>query len=316
MKGYLKYAAVTVMSVCTATGSFTVMGQTSTGRITVKMAHGPIVMEIGRSKVQRNDNEIKQPKKTESIYQVEAPVPPRNDSGVTYDSNDKVLSFGPYTYKFVKVNNCRFNMGATEEQAGEAETTESRHRVELFGYYLGSTEVPQWLWKAVMNNNPSINVGDENPVENVSWEECAQFAERLSGLIGRNMGLPTETQMELAMREGKITNDNKYGTTQPLGDVAWYAENSDGHTHKVGQKKPNALGLYDITGNVGEWCADWYGLYPDVEEKEPTGPDNGVKKVYRSASYKSPASDCRTSKRFAETPDYKSPDVGLRLVLK
>lgn len=330
MKRDMNIACITVFAGCfMATASLS--AQTSTGRFTVNMSHGPVVMEIGRSSatsqyitganqktLEIKQSEIKQSeiKQNDGIYYDEHAMPSQPQSGIIYDANEKSLKFGANVYKFVKIDNCTFSMGATSEQEGESETSESpRHRVTLFSYWLGATEVPQWLWMAVMDNNPSFNIGDDNPVENVSWNECKEFIARLSQLTGRKFGMPTEAQLELAMRNGKNDNEYKYGIEGNLDDIAWYAANSDGRSHPVGLKRPNGVGLYDIIGNVGEWCCDWYASYSDHEEQSPAGPDSGTKRVFRSGTFESQAKDCRTASRFAEAPDKKSPLIGLRLAL-
>lgn len=298
--------------------------QTSTGVITVRMPHGEKTIFKGREKAVKPDQLTvdKNSNNPDAVYDVTnstdiSPAVTQQSSGLEYDSNEKTIRYGAHKYKFVSIGSCTFTMGATKEHGDLAQTSEApSHKVTLFTYWMGNTEVPQWLWQAVMHENPSQNVGDNYPVENVSWNDCNIFTERLSEITGRKVSLPTEAQMELAMRNGKDTNSNIYGTDTPLGDIAWYSANSDNHTHEVAMKSPNDLGLHDIVGNVGEWCCDWFGTYTDKREQAPSGPDSGVKRVYRSAHFGSNEHDCRTSSRFAEDPDHRSPNIGLRLVLK
>lgn len=306
--------------------SSAVSAQINTGRFTINMGHGKVEMKIGRKSTSNSETTVGLHPQNNIAPSVVTDVNIKNEdytssqetteSRILYSENDRTLRYGNHTYSFVEVGRSSFKMGATDEQQGEAETSEFPvHRVDLFSFWLGQTEVPQWLWRIVMNENPSYNVGDDNPVENVSWEDCRLFIEKLSTLTGKEFRMPTEAQMELALRNGNFDNQYKYGIDQDLVDVAWYAANSGGHTHPVGLKKPNGLRLYDIIGNVGEWCYDWFDAYSNTRETGPKGPEIGTKKVYRSASYDSDPKDCRTSVRFADKPDFKSPRIGLRLAI-
>ena len=135
------------------------------------------------------------------------------------------------------------------------------HSVTLSSYYMGETEVTQALWKAVMGNNPSRFKGDNLPVENVSWNDCQEFIRKLKQKTGKNFRLPTEAEWEYAARGGKKSNGYKYSGSNNIGSVAWYDDNSSNQIHAVKGKRLNELGLYDMSGNVWEWCSDWYGQY-------------------------------------------------------
>ena len=146
-------------------------------------------------------------------------------------------------------------MGATPEQGSDAWDNEKpSHYVTLSSYYIGETEVTAELWQAVMGINPSNFSGSLRPVECVSWNECQEFVTRLSSLTGENFRLPTEAEWEFAARGGKKSQGYKYSGSNTIGDVAWYSDNSNSETHNVAQKLPNELGLYDMSGNVWEWC--------------------------------------------------------------
>ena len=160
------------------------------------------------------------------------------------------------------------------------------HRVTLTNdYYLGKYEVTQALWKTVMGNHPSFFKEDNNPVEQVSWDDCQIFIEKLNALTGFHFRLPTEAEWEYAERGGRKSRGYRYSGSNTLGDVAWHNGNSGSKTHTVGTKQPNELGIYDMTGNVAEWCQDVYGPYASGSLKNPMGAKEGKKRVVRGDDY-------------------------------
>ena len=216
------------------------------------------------------------------------------------------------------VQGSTFTMGATSEQGSDAEDDEKpAHSVTLSSYYIGKTEVTQELWQAVMGNNPSRFKGNRKPVECVSWDDCQTFISKLNSLTGKNFRLPTEAEWEFAARGGIKSQGYKYSGSNTLGDVAWYEENSGDTTHDVGTKSPNELGLYDMNGNVWEWCSDWYGdkYYSSSPSNHPTGPSSGAYRVLRGGSWYSIANLCRSSDRGGSTPVDRGDNMGLRLCL-
>ena len=216
------------------------------------------------------------------------------------------------------VQGSTFTMGATSEQGSDAEDDEKpAHSVTLSSYYIGKTEVTQELWQAVMGNNPSRFKGNRKPVECVSWDDCQTFISKLNSLTGKNYRLPTEAEWEFAARGGIKSQGYKYSGSNTLGDVAWYEENSGDTTHDVGTKSPNELGLYDMNGNVWEWCSDWYGdkYYSSSPSNHPTGPSSGAYRVLRGGSWYSIANLCRSSDRGGSTPVDRGDNMGLRLCL-
>jgi formylglycine-generating enzyme required for sulfatase activity len=205
------------------------------------------------------------------------------------------------SFKMIKVEGGTFTMGAHANQEDEADFDEKpAHSVTLSSYYIAETEVTQALWQAVMGNNPSsFQDNINNPVECVSYDRCQKFISKINALTNKQFRLPTEAEWEFAARGGNKSKDYIYAGSNNLDDVAWYADNSDGHTHPVKTKAPNELGLYDMTGNVLEWCNDCYGaFYPSTAQTNPQGPTSESGRVRRGGSWDDRASNCRSSDRF------------------
>ena len=225
---------------------------------------------------------------------------------------------GGVSMKMKPVQGGTFQMGATSEQGSDAESDEKPvHSVTLDGFHIGETEVTQAQWKAVMGTNPSNWKGDDLPVEQVSWNEAVQFCEKLSQMTGKTYRLPTEAEWEYAARGGQQADGTKYAGSSTIGDVAWYTSNSGSKTHPVGQKQPNALGLYDMSGNVYEWCSDWYSsnYYSSSPSVNPQGPSSGSGRVCRGGSWSyGDAQGCRVSNRAYSAPDGRDGNLGFRVV--
>ena len=185
-------------------------------------------------------------------------------------------------------------------------------------FYICKYEVTQKLWSEVMGNNPSRMQGDDLPVEQVNWNDCQMFIAKLNELTNKNYRLPTETEWEYACRGGKYSKGFKYSGSDDIDKVAWYDGNSDGKTHPVGQKQPNELGLYDMSGNVYEWCYDQYynSYYTSSAVTDPTGPTSGFGYVVRGGSWgcKS-ATYCRAAARTFNSYDDRYNGIGFRLAL-
>ena len=219
------------------------------------------------------------------------------------------------TFNMIKVDGGTFTMGATPEQENPHQFEEPTHQVTLSSYYIGETEVTQELWKAVMGNNPSNFKGDNLPVENVSWEDSQTFIGKLNDLTGKRFRLPTEAEWEYAARGGKRSNHTQYSGSSNIDDVAWYSGNSGSKTHPVKTKKPNEFGLYDMSGNVNEWCQDWYGSYSSNAQTNPTGPGSGAYRVFRGGTWSIFGWFCRSSFRGNSSPGYRGYGLGFRLAL-
>ncbi|MCR5152806.1 MAG: formylglycine-generating enzyme family protein [Prevotella sp.] len=216
----------------------------------------------------------------------------------------------------VKVDGGTFQMGATSEQGSDAYDWEKpAHSVTLSDYWIGETEVTRALWQAVMGSNPSEYQGGNRPVENVSWDVCQTFISKLYQLTGYRFRLPTEAEWEFAARGGTKSKGYIYSGSNNIDDVAWYHDNSDYMTHDVATKAPNALGIYDMSGNVSEWCQDWMGSYNSDSQTNPTGPTSGSYRVDRGGSWDSSAGYCRVSSRFNRDPSFSDGSIGLRVAL-
>lgn len=226
------------------------------------------------------------------------------------------------SFKMVKVEGGTFTMGATEEQGDDAFDWERpAHKVTLTDdYYIGQTEVTQALWTAVMGSNPSYFKGDKLPVEQVDWYDCQTFIKKLDGLLSDQLGgmrfaLPTEAQWEFAARGGNKSKGYKYAGSNNIDDVAWYIDNSDKQMYPVAQKRPNELDLYDMSGNVWEWCQDWYDDYSSDAQTNPQGPMSGLYRVFRGGGWTSDAELCRVFNRGLNELDFRISILGLRLCL-
>ena len=192
------------------------------------------------------------------------------------------------------------------------------HQVTLSDYMIGETEVTQELWKAVMGSSPSYPSypsGTNLPVVRVSWNDCQTFITKLNQLTGRNFRLPTEAEWEYAARGGQKSKGYRYAGSNTLSDVAWYGKNSSSEIHPVKQKQANELGLYDMSGNVWEWCQDWYGSYSSSAQTNPKGPSSGSDRVRRGGSWYYNVSCCYVDYRGDASPGRRYDDLGFRVVL-
>jgi formylglycine-generating enzyme required for sulfatase activity/FKBP-type peptidyl-prolyl cis-trans isomerase len=187
------------------------------------------------------------------------------------------------------------------------------HEVRLSSFSIGKYEVTQAQWKALMGSNPSEFKGGNLPVENVSWEDVREFIERLNVATGKQYRLPTEAEWEYAAQGGNKSRAYEYSGSNSVEDVAWMNENSGSKTHPVGAKKANELGIYDMSGNVWEWCRDWYGAYPASAQNNPVGPSSGSARVNRGGGWFGGESACRVVFRDIYSPGYRDRDLGFRL---
>ena len=241
--------------------------------------------------------------------------------------------------KLVLIPKGKFMMGSPPDEKG-SEDNERRHEVTISrDYHLGMHEVTQVQYKQIMGKNPSGFQGDRvaerhpetgrlvtevnsanHPVEQVSWSDAVEFCQRLSALpeekkAGRVYRLPTEAEWEYACRAGSQTAYSFGSDEKSLVNFGWYDSNSKGITHAVGLKKANAWGLYDMHGNVFEWCADWYGVYPKGSATDPRGPEDGSDRVFRGGCWLNVAVNCRSAFRYGLVPSIRSFNLGFRVAL-
>ena len=248
-------------------------------------------------------------------YRGKHPAPQSKPRTVSASYQNGVLRVGNASYRMRGVYGGTFTMGATSEMTNPDDDEKPTHQVTLSSYYIGETEVTQALWKAVMGYNPSKFKGDNLPVECVSWDDCQEFIRKLNVATGRRFRLPTEAEWEFAARGGNQSRRTQYSGSSNIDDVAWYEDNSGNSTHPVKTKRPNELGLYDMSGNVLEWCQDCYGSYTGYSHTNPTGPNSGSGLVYRGGSWYGFARRCRSSFRSFNSPGYRNFILGFRLAL-
>ena len=243
----------------------------------------------------------------------------KKDNDVINDTGKKVkkCKIKGVEFSMVKVEGGTFTMGATREQGSNNSNQQPTHKVTLSTYYIGETEVTQELWQAVMGNNPSHFKGAKLPVENVSWNECQQFISKINKLTGRKFRLPTEAEWEFAARGGKAGKGYKYSGSNNADAVAWHEGNSNNTTHKVGTKAANELGIYDMSGNVWEWCQDWFGDYSTTAQTNPKGASSGTDRLNRGGGWCHEAKFATVFYRGTSgKPDRKVDNLGFRLVLE
>ena len=209
-----------------------------------------------------------------------------------------------------------FTMGCTKEQGDNClEDEKPSRQVTLDDYYIGRYEVTQAQWRYIMGRNPSKFRGCWScPVENVSWFDVQKFISKLNERTGQTYRLPTEAEWEFAARGGTKSRGYRYAGANYLDTLAWYYGNSGNRTHSVGRTLPNELGIFDMTGNVFEWCADWFGPYPPYNQNNHKGASAGPDRVLRGGSYDAYPWACRVSYRRDASPVSRTADQGFRLV--
>ncbi len=219
---------------------------------------------------------------------------------------------------FVLIPSGSFMMGDEKGDSDEKPV----HKVTISKpFYMGKFEVTQEQWEAVMGSNPSRFKGAKNPVDRVSWEACQTFINKLnkkSADAAVTFGLPTEAEWEYACRAGSTSRYGFGDSETELAKYGWFEDNAGGRTHPVGQKKPNAWGLYDVHGNVWEWCGDWYDgdYYKKSPGVDPPGPTTGASRVLRGGSWSDPAPYCRSSYRYCLPPWFCVHCYGVRLLCR
>ena len=276
---------------------------------TVKLkASTPSNLQITLSKeaVAIQQNIVSQPAVAQQPI-VQAPI--ANGNHISIPVKDGV------SIDMVRVEAGTFTMGETVDIKDSYDFVK-KHQVTLTNdYYIGKYEVTQALWKAVMGNNPSNLKGDNLPVEQVNWDDCQEFLSKLNSITSKTFRLPTEAEWEYAARGGNKSRGYQYSGSNNLSDVAWYGDNSGSKTHPVGSKQANELGIYNMAGNVCEWCQDRFGKYISSSQVNPTGANRGSYRVIRGGCWGYSAGICRSSCRSFSPPDHRGSGLGLRLVL-
>lgn len=250
-------------------------------------------------------------------------------------AKERTFTVGGVSFKMIRVEGGSFMMGSPEYDYDACDDEKPQHRVTLSDYYIGETQVTQALWKAVMGDNPSYWKGNSLPVESVSWEDCQKFIKQLNKMTGMTFRLPTEAEWEYTARGGRKSQGFLYPGGNYIDQVAWnwrnsgdkYLEGGDDDwdsdkisknnckTHPVKQKYANELGLYDMSGNVWEWCQDWFGVYRGSAQTNPSGPSSGSGRVLRGGCWYGYVGSCFVSSRYNDSPDCRDSGFGFRLAL-
>ena len=264
-------------------------------------AQGIVINKTNGQKIYYNASEVE----SIGVYGHGEKPGPEPQDGKTYTVNG-------VDFVMVYVEGGTFRMGFGDDPESDEAPD---HNVTLSSFCIGTTEVTQELWKAVMGSNPSSFTGDKLPVENVSWHDCQSFIEKLNALTGKNFRLPTEAEWEYAAQGGKQSEGYTYSGGDVLSDVAWVVDNSSDKTHEVATKQPNELGLYDMNGNVWEWCQDWYGSYGPQSQYDPSGPETGLFRIFRGGAWGSSSTSCRITYRNDDEPTFTYNALGLRLAM-
>jgi len=236
------------------------------------------------------------------------------DGNKTAGCNVKVYKYVEGEPEMVIVEGGTFTMGCTKEQGNNCFKWEYPiHKVTVDGFKIGKYPITQKQWETFMGNNPSHFKGGNLPVERVSWEDAQEFIAKLNAATGKNYRLATEAEWEFAARGGNLSKGYRYSGSDNPDEIAWYNINSGNTTLSVGTKAPNELGIYDMSGNIWEWCNDWYGSYSAKTQTNPLGPVEGSYRVGRGGSWSYSVDYCRVSYRYYADPKRRDNRLGLRI---
>lgn len=233
-----------------------------------------------------------------------------------HQPNLKIELSDKISIDLIYVEGGSFLMG---DDSSKYDNEKPAHKVVLNSLYVGKYQVTQNLWKAIMGQNPSALKGERRPVESISWNDTKRFIRKLNSITGRVFRLPTEAEWEYAARGGIYSQGYSYAGSDKLEQVGWYAKNSNDELHEVGLKLRNELGIYDLSGNLWEWCEDdYYHNYNGIPEDGSAfmgSRDRGWYRIIRGGSYLNAPAYCRPSTRSKSTPENRSRDIGFRLAL-
>ena len=232
-----------------------------------------------------------------------------NDGGRT--AKCRVSIRQPIEPEMIKVESGTFTMGCTDSDCSEDCNEEPAHKITLSDFNIAKYPVTQKEWNAIMSNN---SVENNFPMVNISYTDVQEFIVRLNMLTEKKYRLATEAEWEYAARGGNKSKGYKYSGSNNIDEVAWYDGNSGFKYHSVGEKLPNELGIYDMSGNVFEWCNDWYDTYTSTQQTNPIGAPTGNYRVFRGGSYYNDAQLARVSSRAFISPNEKLINLGFRLV--
>jgi formylglycine-generating enzyme required for sulfatase activity len=223
---------------------------------------------------------------------------------------NKIFTANGVSFLLIAVKGGSYTMGALDNDFDAFDWEKPAHTETIADFMIGETQVTQELWQAVMGSNPSYFTGDmQRPVECVSWDDCQTFIRKLNQLTGQNFRLPSEAEWEYAARGGNKTKGYKYSGSNDVDEVAWYRGNAGGETHPVKTKIPNELGIYGMSGNVYEWCQDYW----TIDYKN--GPHDSGNHLLRGGYYDSEIRRVRVADRISSAPDFRGRDQSLRLAL-
>jgi len=270
----------------------------------------PIELDVAETQGPIGTSPISQPKTAAA-----APAKPQASGP---EKNINLDLGGGVTLVLTLIPAGKFTMGSPHSERGRRGNEGPQHEVTISNpFYMGVTEVTQAQYQAIMGANPSDSKGATNPVERVSWDDAMGFCKKLSEKTRQAVRLPTEAEWEYACRAGTRTAYSFGDSDTALGDYAWHHGNSGYTTHPVGLKRPNAWGLYDMHGNVWQWCADWYEDYPKGAVTDPQGPASGSQRVLRGGSWHDGTGHCRAAYRFTsyDLPGSRGSGVGFRVVV-
>lgn len=231
-------------------------------------------------------------------------------------SNGKIYRVKDIQFKMIQVSGGKFVMGTDEDNFTKYDDEKPSHEVTItHDYMIAETEVTQELWQNIMGTNPSHLKHKHYPVDRVSWNDCQTFIKQLNKISGQQFRLPTEAEWEYAAQGGRLSKGYIFSGSDDVALVAWYSNNASSSVHSVKTLQPNELGIYDMSGNVWEWCQDWFGNYPDTSVVNPVGASSGLRRVFRGGSWIGRSERCRVRYRSGDRPDFRSNGVGFRLAL-